>query len=135
MDYELLSTEKYEIYFQSSKLNDESYRRIFENTIYNILKEDNHEDLNLHIGLCKLMDLSDKTPQYEIHRNAYKIEIIRLPEDDYTVGFAYKTKFLCKIMEFIAEIQKRIKDYDKIIVVLTSEKGVFTKVFTNEDNQ
>ena len=37
MDYELLSTEKYEIYFQSSKLNDESYRRKFENTIYNIL--------------------------------------------------------------------------------------------------
>lgn len=135
MDYELLSTEKYEIYFQSSKLNDESYRRIFENTIYNILKEDNQEDLNLHIGLCKLMDLSDKTPQYEIHRNAYKIEIIRLPDDEYNVGFAYKTKFLYKIMEFIAEIQKRIKDYDKIIVVLTSEKGVFTKVFTNEDNQ
>ena len=26
-------------------------------------------------------------------------------------------------------------EYDKIIVVLTSEKGVFTKVFTNEDNQ
>lgn len=63
MDYELLSTEKYEIYFQSSKLNDESHRRKFENTIYDILKENKYNDLNLHIGLCKLMDLSDKTPQ------------------------------------------------------------------------
>ena len=133
MDYELLSTEKYEIYFQSSKLNDESYRRKFENTIYNILKENKYNDFNLHIGLCKLMDLSDKTPQYDIHRNAYKIEIVRLPEDD-SIEFP-KMVFLGKIMRFIKDIQKRIKEYDKIIVVLTSEKGVFTKVFTNEDNQ
>ena len=79
------------------------------------------------------MDLSDKTPQYDIHRNAYKIEIVRLPEDD-SIGFP-KMVFLGKIMRFVKDIQKRIKEYDKIIVVLTSEKGVFTKVFTNEDNQ
>lgn len=40
--------------------------------------------------------------------------------------------FLGKIMRFIKDIQKRIEEYDKIIVVLTSEKGVFTKVFTNK---